>query len=375
MAQRKWSSGSMVEPNDVAAAPGLAPRRREPGTRAPMGVTMIGRGVVIEGEVRGSEDIEIEGEFEGTIELGQHVVTVGPRGRVRAQVLAKSVVVFGSSTGYITASEKVRIDATGSVEGEVSAPRVEDCGRCAFSGAGRHVAPRRYRRLSPTSLMGSLTRISESPACAATTNVGRVVVAVPAGFDHGDVGRVDEDVAVAVVALELHQGWNIKRLRGTRGSRRRKHSLTTWAFRRRRSTRSRAASCSSRTIPRTRRGGWRRPRSRRCTSSCTRAAGSSDGRHRARGGGEMSGSRLLGAHLPAMNPARRETVAGECLGCRAQFAVDVRLPLPATCPDCGADVLARADIEGPAAQRQPRSVRDRAGRRRQLPRGGDDGRG
>ena len=89
----------------------------------------------------------------------------------------------------------------------------------------------------------------------------------------------------------------------------------------------------------------------------------------------MSGSRLLGAHLPAMNPARRETVAGECLGCRAQFAVDVRLPLPATCPDCGADVLARADIEGPAAQRQPRSVRDRAGRRRQLPRGGDDGRG
>ena len=65
--------------------------------------------------------------------------------------------------------------------------------------------------------MGSLTRISESPACAATTNVGRVVVAVPAGFDHGDVGRVDEDVAVAVVALELHQGWNIKRLRWDAG--------------------------------------------------------------------------------------------------------------------------------------------------------------
>ena len=65
--------------------------------------------------------------------------------------------------------------------------------------------------------MGSLTRISESPACAATTNVGRVVVAVPAGFDHGDVGRVDEDVAVAVVALELHEGWNIRRLRWDAG--------------------------------------------------------------------------------------------------------------------------------------------------------------
>ena len=60
----------------------------------------------------------------------------------------------------------------------------------------------------------------------------------------------------------------------------------------------------------------------------------------------MSPRRLLGAHLPAVFPERRETVDGECLGCRAQFAIDVRLPLPTTCPDCGADVLASADIEG-----------------------------
>ena len=114
----------MVEPDDVVAAAGPSPRRREHGARAPLGVTTIGRGVVIEGEVCGSGDIEIEGEFKGMIELWQHVVTVGPRGRVRAQVLAKSMVVFGSATGHITASEKVRIDARGSVEGEVSAPRV-----------------------------------------------------------------------------------------------------------------------------------------------------------------------------------------------------------------------------------------------------------
>ena len=42
--------------------------------------------------------------------------------------------------------------------------------------------------------------------------------------------------------------------------------------------------------------------------------------------------RLLGAHLPAASPERRETVAGECLGCQTQFVIDVRLPLPATCP-------------------------------------------
>ena len=64
--------------------------------------------------------------------------------------------------------------------------------------------------------------------------------------------------------------------------------------------------------------------------------------------------RMLGAHLPAVFPERREMVLGECQGCLTQFEIDVRLPLPATCPDCGADVLTRADIEGGATpRRQP----------------------
>ena len=73
--------------------------------------------------------------------------------------------------------------------------------------------------------------------------------------------------------------------------------------------------------------------------------GVGDGRRRAPSGGDVSSRRLLGAQ--AASPERRETVAGECLGCMTQFAIDVRLPLPARCPDCGADVLARANIEGP----------------------------
>ena len=71
------------------------------------------------------------------------------------------------------------------------------------------------------------------------------------------------------------------------------------------------------------------------------------------GGREVSVRRLLGAHLPAASPERRETVAGECLGCQTQFVIDVRLPRPATCPDCGADVLASADIKGEAQPRLP----------------------
>ena len=87
-------------------------------------VTRIGKRVVIEGEVKGSEDLVIDGKVDGAIALPQHVLTIGPTGRIRAQVVAQSVVVLGKANGSIRAGDKVSIGKTGSVEGEVSAPRV-----------------------------------------------------------------------------------------------------------------------------------------------------------------------------------------------------------------------------------------------------------
>ena len=107
---------SMVETDVVDG--GAASRAR------PQEGTMIGKGVVIEGEMSGSEDLAIEGKVDGTVSFREHVVTVGPRGRVQARVVAKSVVVFGVVNGMITASEKVSIEASGRVEGVVTAPRV-----------------------------------------------------------------------------------------------------------------------------------------------------------------------------------------------------------------------------------------------------------
>ena len=59
----------------------------------------------------------------------------------------------------------------------------------------------------------------------------------------------------------------------------------------------------------------------------------------------MGGQRLIGAHLPATDPERRETRPGRCSGCLARFVVDVRLPSPTTCPDCGAEVVAETEVE------------------------------
>ena len=95
----------------------------------------IGKSVVIKGELSGSEDLTIEGQVEGKIELRQNVLTIGPNGRIKAQIFAKSVVVLGEVTGNVTATEKVDIRDNGSVDGDIAAPRVAIAEGAHFRGS------------------------------------------------------------------------------------------------------------------------------------------------------------------------------------------------------------------------------------------------
>ena len=94
----------------------------------------IGKSVVIKGELNGSEDLTIEGHVEGKIELREHVLTIGPNGRIKAQVFAKAVIVLGEVTGNVTATEKVDIRDNGSVDGDIVAPRVAIAEGAHFRG-------------------------------------------------------------------------------------------------------------------------------------------------------------------------------------------------------------------------------------------------
>lgn len=95
----------------------------------------IGKSVIIKGELSGSEDLTIEGQVEGKIELRQNVLTIGPNGKIKAQVFAKSVVVLGEVTGNITASEKVDIRDNGAVDGDITSPRVAIAEGAHFRGS------------------------------------------------------------------------------------------------------------------------------------------------------------------------------------------------------------------------------------------------
>jgi cytoskeletal protein CcmA (bactofilin family) len=84
----------------------------------------IGKSVVIKGELSGSEDLYVDGNVEGSIELRNHSLTVGPNGNVKASVSAKAVVVQGKLDGAVIASERVDLRKSAIVNGDVTTQRI-----------------------------------------------------------------------------------------------------------------------------------------------------------------------------------------------------------------------------------------------------------
>jgi cytoskeletal protein CcmA (bactofilin family) len=98
-------------------------------------IVNIGKSIVIKGELNGSEDLTIDGHVEGTIQLREHVLTIGPNGKIKAQVFAKAVIVLGEVIGNVTASDKVDIRDNGSVDGDIVSPRVAIAEGAHFRGS------------------------------------------------------------------------------------------------------------------------------------------------------------------------------------------------------------------------------------------------
>jgi cytoskeletal protein CcmA (bactofilin family) len=91
----------------------------------------VGISVSIKGEISGSEDLTIDGQVEGRIDLPEHTLTIGPNATVVADITAKSVTIFGSVIGSITAREKADIRKAASIEGGLT------CGRLSVQEGAR----------------------------------------------------------------------------------------------------------------------------------------------------------------------------------------------------------------------------------------------
>jgi len=88
------------------------------------GRTQFGRSLVVKGDVTGTEDLTISGQLEGTVNVQGHCLTIGPEGKVKAEIQAARVVIYGSVHGNISVRERVEIYKSGHVVGDLLAPGI-----------------------------------------------------------------------------------------------------------------------------------------------------------------------------------------------------------------------------------------------------------
>lgn len=115
----------MIEPNPRMAGP-MNPNPQP---------TILGRSLVLKGELTANEDLLIEGQFDGSINIQEHCLTVGPQGQVKADIHARQAIILGSVNGNVTARDKIEIRKTGHVAGDLIAASVaiEDGAYCKGS--------------------------------------------------------------------------------------------------------------------------------------------------------------------------------------------------------------------------------------------------
>jgi cytoskeletal protein CcmA (bactofilin family) len=106
-------------PSSTTASPPPAAGPAISGDRA-----TIGPSISIRGDVTGEEDLVIQGRIEGKVDLKQHNVTVGKKGRVKADIYGKTLTIEGSVEGNLFGEERIVVRQAGSVIGNLTAPRV-----------------------------------------------------------------------------------------------------------------------------------------------------------------------------------------------------------------------------------------------------------
>ena len=98
-------------------------------------VAVIGSSIQINGDLRGDEDLRIEGNVSGTVKLKNSSLTIGKGGKIKAGVYAKSIAVDGETTGDLHATECVSVHANARVQGNIIAPRVSIVEGAHFKGS------------------------------------------------------------------------------------------------------------------------------------------------------------------------------------------------------------------------------------------------
>jgi cytoskeletal protein CcmA (bactofilin family) len=127
-----WRKPEDPNPASPAGEVPPAPRAEQP-VRSVAGITaevappsggMVTSSFVIKGEIRGREDLYIDGEVQGTIHLGDGRVTIGPHGKISADVEAREILVRGKVKGTLRGRDRVEVGPAGEIRGDISTRRI-----------------------------------------------------------------------------------------------------------------------------------------------------------------------------------------------------------------------------------------------------------
>jgi len=105
------------------------------------GAAVIGKSVMIKGQIVSREDLTVDGEVEGTVELQEHRLTVGPHGKVRADIKAREIVVLGNVYGNVEVADKIEIRKDAKLVGDIKTARIVIEDGAYFKGSTDIVRP------------------------------------------------------------------------------------------------------------------------------------------------------------------------------------------------------------------------------------------
>jgi cytoskeletal protein CcmA (bactofilin family) len=126
-----WDKRDTIgRPNESSANPVYTPDPAKGGR-----IVNIGPSIMIKGELQGDEDLTIDGRVEGKIELRDHNLTIGPNGKIKADLYANIIVIAGDVQGNAHAKERVEIAPTGRLSGDIAAPRITIADGAHFKGS------------------------------------------------------------------------------------------------------------------------------------------------------------------------------------------------------------------------------------------------
>ncbi|MGI9271754.1 MAG: bactofilin family protein [Woeseiaceae bacterium] len=127
-------------------------------------VAIIGRSIQINGDLRGDEDLRIEGDVSGTVELRNSVLTIGKEGKVKAGVFAKSIAVDGETKGDLYATERVSVHVNARVQGNIIAPKVSIEEGAHFKGSIEMDPAAVEKALGKTTASSSVKSVTQKKA-------------------------------------------------------------------------------------------------------------------------------------------------------------------------------------------------------------------